>query len=381
MTMKILKPTLKNIKKAAHYLNIGELVGIPTETVYGLAANTFNTEAVLKIFKTKNRPTFDPLIVHISTKILKCKNILLELENNNLICLDTFTQKAKTRAKKLMLKFWPGPLTLVLPKHNAVPDIVTSGLPTIAIRMPNHKVTQQLLSLIKFPLAAPSANLFGKISPTTALHVLSELGNNVAMILDGGTCPIGIESTVIFVHPGGQLTLLRPGGLKLSQIEKIANTRVHQKQRSLEHKNHPSSPGMLESHYAPKKPLYMLTKSILHLNKKDFKKLKILIKDSLQEILSTKTCKENNLPQIGLLVMRGDAKQKARKFATQLGFPVKVKLLSSKGNDQESAKNFFSSLRKLDVSPTFILFSEPCLNTKGLFHAIADRLKKASNKI
>ena len=221
-----------DINKAAAILARGGLVGIPTETVYGLAANAFNDEAVLNIFKAKNRPSFDPLITHIG-----------QIEQ-----LQDLIKVTPESAIKLMDSFWPGPLTLVLEKTDHISDLISSGLTTAAIRMPRHPLTRSLLQSVEFPLVAPSANPFGYVSPTTAEHVNQQLGDQVDYILDGGPCKIGIESTIIGFTEG-QPIILRLGGLKIKQIEEVVGPVKIQAHST----SNPKAPGMLDTHYAPGK--------------------------------------------------------------------------------------------------------------------------------
>ncbi|MEK6704214.1 MAG: L-threonylcarbamoyladenylate synthase, partial [Bdellovibrionota bacterium] len=191
MPAKILQPTDKNINLIAKALLRGEVAAIPTETVYGLGGGVFIKDAISRIFGAKERPTFDPLIVHVSSEL----SDFTALEKIGLIESSHIPVAAARAAEKLMDHFWPGPLTIVLPKSQKVPDLVTSGLPTVAIRMPSHPVAQTLLHRVVMPLAAPSANRFGRISPTCAADVLSELGEKIEFILDGGKSSIAIEST------------------------------------------------------------------------------------------------------------------------------------------------------------------------------------------
>ena len=194
----------RTILHAAERLGAGEIVAFPTETVYGLGANALNEKAVAKVFAAKNRPEFDPLIVHIGDK---------EAASQYVTTLDP-------RARQLMDTFWPGALTLVLPKRPVIPDLVTAGLGTVALRMPSHPVALALLRAVDFPIAAPSANPFGYVSPTTAAHVGDSLGDAVHLIIDGGPCHVGVESTVCALTEQ-QAVLLRPGGVTLEQIESV----------------------------------------------------------------------------------------------------------------------------------------------------------------
>ena len=225
----------RDIARAGQILSSGDLVAIPTETVYGLAGNALDPLAVAKIFEAKNRPFFDPLIVHIG----------------NASQLNQFTTSVSEKAEKLMAAFWPGPLTLLFNKSTLIPDIVTSGLEKVAIRMPNHPMTLKLLQSLSFPLAAPSANPFGYVSPTEAAHVESHLGHVVPMILDGGPCGVGVESTIVDVG-SFPVKILRLGGITVEQIEECLNEKVEIQISS----SKPSAPGMLESHYAPRKPMF-----------------------------------------------------------------------------------------------------------------------------
>lgn len=242
----ILPATSENIKKAAEIIREGSLVAFPTETVYGLGADALNPHAVARIFEAKNRPCFDPIIVHIA-----------EFSQVRRLC-----SSADKRAKKLMERFWPGPLTLVLPKSQIVPDIVTAELPTVAVRMPSHPVALSLTKEAETPIAAPSANPFGYLSPTTAAHVREQLGDKLDLILDGGRCPIGVESTVIFLAEG-KVLLLRPGGLALEDIENVIGKVEIPPPNPLR----PLSPGQLPKHYSPRTPIRLLTNGKLEFEK------------------------------------------------------------------------------------------------------------------
>jgi L-threonylcarbamoyladenylate synthase len=196
---------VNDIPYVAELLRKGELVGIPTETVYGLAANALDDKAVVRIFEAKNRPFFDPLIVHIAS----------------VNQLDTYALDIPDKAWKLAHAYWPGPLTLVLQRQSVIPDLVTSGLDTVGLRVPNHQATLDLLGRLDFPLAAPSANPFGYISPTTAQHVADQLEQKIAAVLDGGPCTVGVESTIVHCANDGTVTLLRQGGLALEAIQAL----------------------------------------------------------------------------------------------------------------------------------------------------------------
>lgn len=308
-----------DIHIAKSFLEKGELVAIPTETVYGLAGNAFDEQAVAKIFAVKNRPTFDPLIVH----------------TNHISRIEHFVREFPQKAQILAEKFWAGALTLLLPKKEIIPDLVTAGLSTVAVRIPNHRLTLALLESLTFPIAAPSANPFGYISPTTAQHVAAQLGEKIPYILDGGNCQIGIESTIIGFE-NDDVFIYRLGGVSVEAIEKVIGKVIVKTHSS----SNPNAPGRLESHYAPKKDLYLD-----------------------REVL-------NKFPpeEIGVL-----------SFATYLPqIPQENQLLLSPTKDfTEAAKNLFAMMRKLDAMPIKVIFAE-LLPEENLGRAINDRLRRAS---
>lgn len=310
-----------DIEKAAHLLRRGKLVGIPTETVYGLAGNAFNEQAVLSIFETKNRPQFDPLIVHSSSTEWVKEHVA----------------EIPLLASRLMDEFWPGPMTLVLPKKTIVPDLVTSGLDSVAVRVPSHPMTQSLLRLLDFPLAAPSANPFGYVSPTTAQHVNDQLGDKIDYILDGGPTTIGLESTIIGFEEGRPI-IYRLGGLSVDVIEDL----IGPVEVTLNQSSDPKAPGMLKSHYAPGKPLF-------------FGKPGQLIT-------------EFEGKRIGFLG-----------FMTRLEFlpPNRQLLLSPRGDLQEAAVNLFAFMRQFEKFPVDVILAEE-LPEIGLGRAINDRLRRAA---
>ena len=224
-----------DIQHAAALLKNGKVVAIPTETVYGLAANAFNAEAVITIFEIKNRPKFNPLIVHVASWQM----------------VEKITASIDPLLKQIAEKFWPGPLTILFPKSDAIHPIITAGSAYVAVRMPNHPLTIQLLKELDFPLAAPSANLFGKISPTTTAHVLEQLGDQIDYVLDGGECSVGVESTIIKMNMYEKVEILRPGGVSAEEIAEITGYLP----KTVSGSDSPEAPGMLNSHYAPKIPL------------------------------------------------------------------------------------------------------------------------------
>ncbi len=219
--------------RAAVLLRAGRLVALPTETVYGLGGNALDKKAVSSIFSAKDRPSFDPLIIHQAS-----------LER-----LLPYVREVPALARRLAEACWPGPLTLVLPRSALVPDLVTSGLETVAVRVPSHPLTLEVLRRVDFPVAAPSANPFGFVSPVTAAHVADQLGNKLAYILDGGPCRVGLESTIVsFAVPDRPPVVLRKGGLPIERLEELAGealeVRTHGNSR-------PEAPGMLSKHYSP----------------------------------------------------------------------------------------------------------------------------------
>lgn len=239
--MAILLSTIaEDIERAAGAIREGKLVAFPTETVYGLGGEATNTSALARIFEAKRRPTFDPLIVHIAQK-----ENLSDVADLSLLPLDR-----RNLVFRLAENLWPGPLTLILPKQSSIPDLATSGLATVAVRLPAHPVAQDLILRAGVPVAAPSANPFGYLSPTKAEHVLKQLGDRVDFIIDGGKCKVGVESTVLDLS-GELITIMRPGGLSRERIESIIGP-VHQIDRTT---GHPTAPGQLASHYAPRAAL------------------------------------------------------------------------------------------------------------------------------
>lgn len=313
--------------KAAELLRAGQLVAIPTETVYGLAANAFDEAAVLKIFEAKQRPAFDPLIVHVHSPH----------QVEEVAALFHAPLAVRTQAQALMDRFWPGPLTLVLPKSTRVPDLVTSGLDTVAVRMPAHPVTLDLLRNLPFPLAAPSANPFGYVSPTTAQHVQDQLGGKVPYILDGGPCTVGVESTIIGWDDRQERWLLyRPGGLPVEEVEDLLGTLGH-----VQHAVAPAAPGMLPSHYAPHKP--------------------VLIGD------------------IGTLAMDHPGRRIGVISFRNRHTAHSVEVLSPAGDLAEAARNLFAALRRLDAGQAELILAEH-FPDEGLGLAINDRLNRAAAK-
>jgi L-threonylcarbamoyladenylate synthase len=312
------------IYEAAKIIQKGGIVAFPTETVYGLGADAFNPLAVARVFEVKRRPYFDPLIVHVANP-RDMKKLAKVIPSN---------------AKRLTEKFWPGPLTVVLLKEEKIPDIVTAGLPSVAIRMPNHPIALSLIKESRCPIAAPSANPFGYLSPTTAEHVREQLGDQVDLILDGGPCTVGVESTIVsFLEEKPRL--LRAGGVSLEEIEsiigKVEVTQIKE--------DRPFAPGMLPRHYAPRTPIVLDwdEKNLgLHKNK-----------------------------NIGLLAFQRPKDN--LKFHS-------VEVLSERGDMREAAANLFASIRRLDALNLDLILAEP-IPEVGLGRAIMDRLRRASTSV
>ncbi len=379
MKATILQPTPESIHRVASALQSDEVIGMPTETVYGLAGNARSQLALARIFETKERPTFDPLIVHIGP----LSQGLESLRSLDLVDLAALPKSSLKQLEILIQQFWPGPLTLVLPKHASIPDLATSGLPSVAIRMPRHPVALALIQAAQMPLAAPSANRFGRISPTTADAVQQELGDRISWILDGGASAIGVESTILGLTPAQHWVILRPGGTPPEKIEEALGIQlehgygkypappVHTKSDNPAITPEPRlvAPGMMESHYAPRTPLFLLPSELSALTPADF--------EAIREQVKTRASSHQ---PIGLLLMRGDPRSAEKAFARVLGHAVQCHSLSSSGDLHEAAQNLFSEMRTLDSLGLALIFSEPCSKTEGLGFAISDRLKRASAK-
>lgn len=313
----------ETISHAIELLRNGDVIAFPTETVYGLGANAFDTSAVLKIFELKRRPQFDPLIVHIPSiddivsLVIDPPSIVFDLADH----------------------FLPGPLTLVCHKRSIVPDLVTSGLSTVAIRIPSHPIAQKLLREFGKPIAAPSANLFGKLSPTRAEHVHKSLGNRL-FVIDGGESSVGIESTILDVTRNPPV-LLRQGGISQEEIEHVIGTI----EKDIQHSSNPKVPGQLPHHYSPNTPLVVLhsVESILKISIENYG---VLLPSPSIELPSDSSCKA-------------------------------IRFLSTSGDVREMAINFFSMLHELDDLNLDTIFAVQVPEI-GIGNAINDRLKRAS---
>jgi len=312
----------KDISKAVRLLNNEELVAIPTETVYGLAGNIYSEKAINAIFKTKQRPKFNPLIVHI----------------HNVEYLENIVEYIPEKARLLADAFWPGPITLVLKKKNEIPDLITAGKTTVAVRVPNHPVTLELLRQLDFPLAAPSANPFNRISPTTAKHVEDYFINDLKMVLDGGPCQSGIESTIIGFEKDEPI-IYRLGSTPIEAIENVVGKISIKNKKEVA----PDAPGMLERHYAP------TTKTILT--------------DNLQKAIQQYQGK-----RIGLLVYNDISNDDAIDYKI---------VLSEEKSLQEAASKLYDALHQLDGQNLDIIIAER-LPDYDLGKSINDRLQRAT---
>jgi L-threonylcarbamoyladenylate synthase len=313
-----------DINSAIEALLNHELVAIPTETVYGLAGNAYDDKVIRKIFDLKKRPLFNPLIVHI-----KSETYLNEVAKN-------IPEKALHLAKR----FWPGPLTLLLAKKSHISDLLTAGKETVAIRVPNHPVTLAVLEKLDFPLAAPSANPFGSISPTSAEHVLNYFGESIEVILDGGDCEVGIESTIIGFE-GNEVIIYRLGSISIEEIEEeVGVVRVNTK-----NDKNPEAPGMLSRHYSPSTDTY-LTNNVSNL------------------------VRQFEGKKIGLLLFKD-------KF--QKGGIITQEILSTNGDLTEATKNMYAALHRLDHANIDVIIAEKFPN-HGLGKTINDRLQRAVQK-
>jgi len=326
-----------DITHAAQTLLAGGLVAFPTETVYGLGADAINERAVARVFEVKARPRFDPLIVHVP-----------DLESATRL-----VTAFPAAAENLAARFWPGPLTLVLPKNDIVPDLVTAGCPTVALRVPDHPMALELLRAAARPIAAPSANPFGRVSPTTADHVREQLGDQIDLVLDGGPCRVGVESTVLRLSDQGA-ELLRPGGTALEEIESvIGQVELVRGEVSSRDREGMASPGRLPQHYAPQTPLVLW-------NRDPPGRTGAGPADSVAGVKGRRC---------GLLAFRPVDDSSA--FES-------VEILSASGDLREAAAKFFAALRRLDAAGLDRIVAE-IFPEIGLGRALNDRLRRAAH--
>lgn len=321
------------VTEAVETLRRGDVVALPSETVYGLAADALNPIAVAKIFATKERPSFDPLIVHIGS--------LSELKKVALV-----PQNIQETVNRLAEEFWPGPLTIILPRHPDIPDIVTSGLPTVAVRQSAHPVFRAVNQALERPVAAPSANRFGRISPTSATAVMKELGGRIPLIIDGGACGEGLESTIIQIEPReGKKPLFhlhRAGPITKEQLQPFGKIEKPKPTDTI------LAPGTLASHYAPRTPFRLLE------NPSDFS--------------------PENGKRYGLLSYKGEDDGP---FVRLHDWELVISLSPGNGKLAEAATRLFFAMRELDEAGLDAIFAEPVSET-GIGLAIMDRLRRAS---
>ena len=324
------------VREAAALLEAGEIVAVPTETVYGLAADAFNPDAVAKVFAVKERPAFDPLIVHIASY-------------KELADVAEVPEDIAPIVKSLAGAFWPGPLTIVLPKTAKVPDLVTSGLPTVAVRQSGNVIFRSIGKELGRPIAAPSANRFGRISPTSASAVEKELGGRIPLIIDGGACREGVESTIVTIETRPEqkplIRVLRAGPVTKEELQKFGKVVIEKRVT-----DRPDAPGQLESHYAPRTPLLMFDKP------EDFK--------------------PEPGKKYGLLSYRGDVKAG---YMEAHEWEMIEELSPGSGKLIEAAVRLFYVMRLMDEAGLDAIVAEPVSDT-GLGVAINDRLRRAASK-
>ena len=315
-------PPWTSVSEAARLLKDGEVVAIPTETVYGLAGNAFEPKALAKIFAAKERPTFDPLIVHIAD-IAQLTDIAKDIPDS---------------AYRLAEAYWPGPMTIILPKKDCIPDLCTSALPSVAVRFPSHPIAQAIIKESGLPLAAPSANLFKHVSPTTAEHVAAQLADRIAGIVDGGPCSVGVESSIISLA-GEKPTVLRPGAITPEMFAKVLGD-VAIKESTSKPGQPMLAPGQCDTHYRPQVPLYY------------------------GEIPANIT-----LPEHTVRIA----------FGSQQGIIPATANLSVTGDMVEATSKLYAFMHDLDDPKYDLILVDPIPNT-GVGMALNDRLKRASIK-
>jgi L-threonylcarbamoyladenylate synthase len=322
----ILKPTDENLRNLREFLRLGGLLAVPTETVYGLAANALDAKACEKIFEAKKRPSNDPLICHVASYE----------------ALESFCEPNDV-SKTLADAFWPGPLTFVLPKKDTIPGIVTAGLNSVAVRSPNHPVFRQLIEGCDFPLAAPSANPFAYISPTQAIHVQANLGEQIEYILDGGPCEHGLESTIVDLRDPAYPEILRYGALPVELIENAVKRRLLRPTRNSDHAGVSIAPGSLPKHYSPRTPLDLRPNAV-----------------SESELVESDQ-------KTAYLLLRKPVNARANN----------IHWLSENGELEAIASSLFAKLRELDNAGYQKIIAEEAPEL-GLGLAINDRLRRAS---
>lgn len=333
MKTQVLQPTHESLRLAAEIFQSGGLVGIPTETVYGLGANALDEQAALAIFAAKGRPADNPLIVHIS-KLDQLKDIVSNVPK---------------RAQRLMDAFWPGPLTIIMPKGEHIPYAVTAGLETVAVRFPVHPVARKMIELAGLPIAAPSANLSGKPSPTTAQHVLDDMDGRIPLIIDGGACQVGLESTVVDATRD-QIVLLRPGGVTREMLEEALGEEVLLGKGVMEPLaagEKALSPGLLHKHYAPRAKVRVILGE-------DEKRIAFILESAAKDERPCVLCLDARKDRYGDL-------------------PI----LSAGDTAQEYAHNLFAALRSADELGYTDIYAEG-LSLEGVGLAVMNRIERAA---
>jgi len=333
MKTRVLKPSFESLQDAAHILRAGGLVGMPTETVYGLGANAFDEKAAFAVFAAKQRPADNPLIVHIC-KIEQLSDIVASVPEN---------------ARRLMEAFWPGPLTIIMPKGEKIPYAVTAGLETVAVRWPVHEVAQRMIEAAGVPIAAPSANLSGRPSPTTAQHVFDDMDGRIPLIIDGGDCQVGLESTVVDAT-GERVVLLRPGGVTREMLQDVLGQEVKLGKGVMEPLRDGEkalSPGLLHKHYAPKAQVRVVIGD-------DEKRIAYIREKAAQDEKPCVLCLEANAEKYG-----------------------ELPILSAGDSPETYAHNLFAALRSADDLGYSDVYAEG-LSLDGVGLAVMNRIERAA---
>lgn len=324
--------------RAGALIRADRLVAFPTETVYGLGANALSATAVAALFAAKGRPANDPVIVHLADEAQ----------------LDLVATAVGPLARRLIEAFWPGPLTLVLPRADAVPAAVSAGLPSVAVRLPAHAVAQALIRAARVPIAAPSANLFSRPSATTAAHVVADLGDRVDLILDAGPAPIGLESTILAVT-GARPRLLRPGGVPLEAIEALIGPVERAATATVDDEAAQLAPGLLSKHYSPRARLSLVIGEPAAARRR--------LRQELEEL-------HRGRQRLGALLVNEDAEVVA-------GLPIVVGWLGSEQDLATVAERLFAAMREVDAAGVAVIGARS-LGSTGLGLAILDRLTRAA---
>jgi L-threonylcarbamoyladenylate synthase len=339
-------PDRAALMPAAERLRSGGLVAFPTETVYGLGANALDAAAVRRVFEAKGRPATDPLIVHVSGEA----------------ALDALVSDVPEAARTLIARFWPGPLTIVLRKSAHVPSEVSAGLETVAIRMPSHPVARALLELSGVPIAAPSANLFSRPSPTRATHVLDDLRDRIDVVIDGGPTDVGLESTVIDLTTAVP-TILRPGAVTVEMLRKVVPDVTTAEPGGTNRTDGTAmpSPGMLPKHYSPRTPLTLYEGS-----------------GAVDAIVADARLARNRGQRVGILAADEDRRKLGAAGGVEGGPPIKIVSAGSAGELDAVAAQLYSALRELDVSGLDLILARSFPARGGIGLAIQDRLRRAA---